>query len=115
MNQYLIIAALLAIMGAGAGGFKLGVDHEKAGQVSKQEAVAEAVDAANNVWADKVASLKPTYTTIQNKVQHEVETHTVYTDCKLSPDGLLLANQALAGGAKPVDQSKLPSPDAAGK
>jgi hypothetical protein len=115
MNPYLIIAALLTVIGAGAGGFKLGVDHEKAGQISKQESIAEAVDAANNVWADKVASLKPTFTTIQNKVQHEVETHTVYADCKLSPDGLLLANQALSGGAKPVGQGELPKADAVGK
>ena len=115
MNPYLIIAALLAVLGAGAGGFKLGVDHEKAGQIDKQESIAEAVDAANNVWASKVADLKPVFTTIQNKVQHEVETHTVYTDCKLSPDGMLLANQALAGGTKPAVEGQLPAPITAGK
>jgi uncharacterized protein HemX len=115
MNPYLIIAALLAVIGAGAGGFKLGVDHEKAGQASKQEAVAEAVDAANNVWADKVASLKPTYTTIQNKLEKQIETNTVYRDCRLDPVGLQLANQALTGGAKPVGQGELPKADAVGK
>lgn len=107
--------ALLAGIGGFVGGIKVGIDHERAGQLDRLESVAEAVDAANSAWADKVAGLKPTYTTIQNKVQHEIETNTVYRDCKLSSDGLLLANQALTGGAKPTDQSKLPSPDAAGK
>ena len=115
MNPYIIIFALLAMMGVGAGGFKLGVDHEKASQVDRQDAIADAEDAANNAWADKVASLKPTYTTIQNKVQHEIETNTVYRDCKLSPDGLQLANQALTGGAKPTSESKLSNTDSAGK
>ena len=32
MNPYLIIACLVAILGAGAGGFKLGADHEVASQ-----------------------------------------------------------------------------------
>jgi len=115
MNPYIIIFALVSLMGAGWGGFTLGVDHEKASQVDKQDSIADAVDAANNAWAEKVSSLKPTYTTIQNKVQHEIETNTVYRDCKLSPDGLLLANQALAGGAKPVSESKLPNVDSTGK
>jgi len=115
MNPYLIIFALVSLMGAGLGGFSLGVDHEKASQVDRQDAIAEAVDAANNAWANKVASLKPTYTTIQNKVQHEIETNTVYRDCRLSPDGLQLANQALTGGAKPTSESKLSNTDSAGK
>ena len=115
MNPYLIIAALLAMMGVGAGGFKLGVDHEKASQVDRQDVIAEAVDAANNAWADKVASLKPTYTTIQNKLEKQIETNTVYRDCHLDPVGLQLANQALTGGAKPTSESKLSNTDSAGK
>ena len=35
MNPYLIIATLLAVLSAGAGGFRLGVDHEKASQIDK--------------------------------------------------------------------------------
>lgn len=114
MNPYAIIAVLLAFAAAGAGGFRLGIDHQKAQEVEKRELVAEAVDAANNASAAVLASLRPKFTTIQNKVQHEVETHTIYTDCKLSPDGMLLANQALAG-AKPASESKLPQADATGK
>lgn len=117
MNLTAIAAAVALLTGLGGfvGGLKVGIDHERAGQVTKLETVAEAVDAANNASAAVLASLKPTYTTIQNKVQHEVETHTVYADCKLSPDGLLLANQALNGGAKPSSGGELPKANAAGK
>ena len=114
MNPYGIAAGFILALATFIAGIKVGMDHEIASQSDKREAVAEAVDAANSVWADKVASLKPTYTTIQNKVQHEVETNTVYRDCKLSPDGLLLANQALSG-TKPTGESKLSTADTSGK
>lgn len=115
MNPYLIIACLAAILAAGAGGFRLGVDHEVAAQAREDAHIAEAVDAANASAAQAIAKLKPTYTTIQGKVRHEVETNTVYRDCKLSPDGLLLANQALAGGTETASGGKLPAPDATPK
>lgn len=110
MNPYLIIAFLVTILGAGAGGFKLGVDHEVASQAREDEHIAQAVDAATNAAADAIAKLKPKFTTIQNEVQREIQTNTVYTDCKLSPDGLLLANRALSGGLS-ASKSKLPGTD----
>lgn len=115
LNPYLIIVILVGILAAGGGGFKLGSDHEKAAQIDKQELVAEAVDAASAAAAVSIAQLRPIYTTIQGKVQHEIETNTVYRDCKLSSDGLLLANQALNGGSQPAaaDGSKLPKTDPA--
>jgi len=115
MNPYLIVVALVAYFAAGLAGFRLGIDHQKAQEVDKTELVSEAVDAANAASAAVLASLRPKYTTIQNEVQREVQTHTIYTDCKLSPDGLLLANQALTGGTKPSGGGELPKADPAGK
>ena len=100
MNPYIIIFALVSLMGAGWGGFSLGVDHEKASQVDRQDAIAEAVDAANNAWADKVASLKPTFTTIQNKVEKQIETNVVYRDCKVTEEVMRLVNEALSPPSK---------------
>lgn len=114
MNPYLLFVIAIAIMAAGVGGFKLGVDHEVASQAREDSHIAEAVDAATAVSADAIAKLKPKYTTIQSKVQHEVQTNVVYRDCKLSADGLLLANQALNGGnAAAAGGGKLPEADAA--
>lgn len=115
MNPYLIIAALLAVAGAGYGGFTLGVDHEKAHQVDKADVVAAAVKAANDSSAQVLATIKPRFTTIQNEVQREIRTNTVFADCKLPADSLRLVNQALAGGhrAEPAGGGKLPDDHAA--
>ena len=112
MNPYLIIAILAGFLAAGAGGFKLGADHEVAAQAREQNHIAEAVDAANNTAAQAIAAIKPVYTTIQGKVIHETSTNTVYADCHQSADGMRLVNQALNGGAIPADSGKLPKPDA---
>lgn len=110
MNPYLIIAALLAVLAAGAGGFKLGSDHEVAAQARELNHIAEAVDAANTASAQAIAQIKVTNKTIQSEVRREVETNTVYADCKLPSHGVLLANQAITG-TKPTDSGKLPKID----
>lgn len=115
MNPYLIIVFMLALAGFGAGGFKLGSDHEVAAQAREQNHIAEAVDAANNTAASAISEIKPIYQTINSKVQHDVETHTVYNDCKLPASGVLLVNQALNGGAVAPDSGKLPKADPVGK
>lgn len=114
MNPYLIIGFLLALAGAGAGGFKLGDDHRTAAQAREQKHITEAVEAANTAAAQAIATLKPVYTTIQGKVIHEISTNTIYASCVHSPDGLRLVQQALNGGIPP-DSGKLPKADTAGK
>jgi uncharacterized protein HemX len=112
MNPYLIIAALVAVLAAGAGGFKLGADHEIASQAREQKHITEAVDAATTAAAQAIATIKPKYTTIQNEVQREIRTNTVFADCKLPPDSLRLVNQALNAGTVTTADSKLSKPDA---
>jgi len=117
MNPYallaLVVAVFCAIAGAGVGGFNLGVDHERAAQVDKQALVAEAVDAANSAAAAAIANIKIKNTTIQSEVQREVHEKLVYSDCRHSPDGLRLVNQALDPAAVRPGGGKLPSADAA--
>ena len=108
MNPYIIIAFLVAILGAGAGGFKLGADHEVAAQAREQNHIAEAVDAANASSAEAISKIRVTNTTIANEVQREIQTKTVYADCRHSPDGLRLVNEALAN-AKSTGDGKLPA------
>lgn len=114
MNPYLLLGILAVTAGLCAGSFKLGMDHQVATEEDKRELVAEAADAAGNAAAAAIAALSPKYTTIHNKLEREIETHTVYRDCKLSPDGLLLANQALSGG-KSSDKGELPKVDPVAK
>jgi hypothetical protein len=112
MNPYLIIGFLLALAGAGAGGFKLGADHEIAAKAREQKHITEAVEAANNAAAQAIAKIKPKYTTIHNAVEKETREKIIYSSCAHSPDGLRLVQQALNGGAVPAGDSKLPKPDA---
>lgn len=114
MNPYLIIAALLSVLAAGAGGFKLGSDHEVAAQAREQNHIAEAVDAATTVSAQAIAALKVKSTTITNEVQREIKTNVVYSDCKLTPGGVQLANQALSPDSSiSLGSGKLPQVDKA--
>lgn len=113
MSPYLIIACMLAVAGAGYGGFALGVDHELASRTREDKHITEAIDKATEVSAQAIAALKVKSTTIKSELQYEVRTNTVYADCKLTPGGLQLANQALAPtGAFAIGSGKLPKVDA---
>lgn len=112
MNPYLILVVMLGFMGFGVGGFRLGVDHQKASEKDREDMVAAAVESANKSAAEAISKIKVKNTTIQNEVQREIVTKTVYADCRHSPDGLRLTNQALTGGSKPAGDSKLPAADA---
>lgn len=107
----IIIGVLLAILGAGWGGFKLGVDHEVASQKRLDDQVQKVEDAVKQANAETIAALRPKYTTIQGKLEKLYETNTVYRDCKLDAGGLQLANQALSGGDTAAVDSKLPTTD----
>ena len=114
MNPYLIIAALGAVLAAGAGGFKLGADHEVAAQAREDKHITEAIEKATDVSAKAIAGLKVKSTVITNEVQREIRTNNIYSDCKLSANGLYLANQAISpSGAFTLGGGKLPKADAA--
>jgi hypothetical protein len=114
MNPYALLAWAAAIALALAGGFKLGSDHEVASQAREDKHITEAVNAANATAAAAISGLKPKYTTITGKLEKEIEIRTEYRTCKLSPDGLLLANQALdPSAAYAVGSGKLPKADTA--
>lgn len=109
MNPYLILAAILA---AGAGGFKLGVDHEYASQKREDQHIAQAVDAANNVAAEAISKLIPKNTTIRQTLEKEIRENTVYRDCKSSDDLVRAFNSAL-DQPNPAGGLKLPAPNPA--
>jgi len=114
MNPYLIIVVLIAFASVGAGGFKLGSDHEVASQSRADKRADEAEKRMQDAAAQAIASLKIVNKTIRNEVHREVETNTIYRDCVVPANGVQLANQALAG-TKPADSSKLPKADTPSK
>lgn len=106
MNPYIVVTIILVIA---AGGFRFGVDHERARQGREDRHIVEATKAATDAASDAISKLRPKYTTIQNEVQREITTRTVYTDCRHSPDGLRLLNQAITGtNPTTASEGKLP-------
>lgn len=112
MNPYTLLIAIAVVLGAGWGGFQLGVDHELASQKRLDDQVQRVTDAVKHANAQAIGALRPKYTTIQNQLEKQIETSTVYRDCKLDATGLQLANQALSGGTAATDDSNLPKVDA---
>lgn len=113
-NPYALLALVVLAVGLLTSGFVAGSKWEAGRQAVENQHIAEAVDAANAASAEAIAKIKVTNKTIQNQLEKQIETHTVYTDCRLDPIGLQLANQALAG-TKPAGGVKLPEASPAGK
>lgn len=94
MNQAIAILAAFGVVAGGA--FWLGMDIKQgqwdASIVASREAQDKALDAA----AKAIAQVSITQQTIIQKVQHEVQTKTVYRDCVVPDDGSRLLNAAIA-------------------
>ena len=100
MREILGIILALCLV-AGAGGFvgnRLKQSEWDRSIISTKEAQDKALDAA----AKAVAQLNITQQTIVQKVQHEVQTKTVYRDCVVPDDGSRLLNAAISNQGQPV-------------
>ena len=111
INPWIIIAVLMAILSAGAGGFKLGADHELAAQAREDKHVAKAVEAATAVSAQAISQIRPKYSTIKQEVEREIRTNTIFSECTLPANSLRNVNKALTNGPETTGDSKLPEAD----
>lgn len=114
INPYALLIAGVLALGLFGTGVSVGRQWSDGQRALSDRHIKEAVDAANEASAKAIAQIKVTNKTIQGEVRREVETHTVYSDCRLTPNGVQLANQAL-DGIKPAGDLKLPRFDATGK
>jgi hypothetical protein len=89
-----------------------GVSRTIAQQKKSEDLVREAGEAAQLAAAAEIAKIKPRNVTIQQEVRREIETNTVYRDCRVPADGVRLANEALTGRAQPAGGGKLPGASA---
>jgi hypothetical protein len=116
MNPYVLLALVIgwgaSVAGAGWYGMGLGEDRIIAKQVSDDKIRQETRDAAQQGAAAAIAANRPINNTIVQKVQREITENVRYVDCKLTPGGLQLANQAITGRtAEPVGGEQLPPAD----
>jgi hypothetical protein len=91
----LVLLWIGSIVGAFTGGVRVEADHKDAMQARENKIGEAAAAQASYAAASAIASIRVVNTTIQSKVQHEIETHTVYRDCEHTPDGLRFVNAAL--------------------
>ena len=97
-----ILAIILALcLVAGAGGF-VGNRLKQAEWDRSIIATKEAQDKALDAAAKAVAQINITQQTIVQKVQHEVQTKTVYRDCVVPDDGSRLLNAAISNQDQPA-------------
>ena len=108
MNPYIIIAALLACVGAFFYGEHTGAAGEIAKQAKLDNVILKVTEAAQTGAATAIAANKPVNQTIVQKATREVQTNTVYSACLNTADQLRNINQALTGAAQPSGDSQLP-------
>jgi len=118
MNPWLIIAAgifwVLSVGGAYVKGQGVGANRVIAGQASADQVRRDTLEAAQQGAAAAIAALKPVNTTIVQKATHEIQSNTVYRDCRVPASGVQLANEAITGRtAEPAGGGVVPGAVAA--
>jgi hypothetical protein len=113
MNPYILIAIGIAwVASVGFAGYK-GADYgetkAKAEQATLDDALKQTREAALEGAALAIAANRPINNTIVQKVQREIQTNTIYTECRHTANGLRGVNEALTGkSSQPAGDSKLP-------
>ena len=96
------LAVIVSLGGTYAKGRSDGRKVESAEHQSTQDLInkvsTEAKEAANLGAADAIAKIEIKHTVIQGRLQKEVRTNTVYSDCSHTPASLQLLNDALTDG-----------------
>jgi hypothetical protein len=108
MNPWFFIGAAFACAGCFWYGTEVGADGEIAKQKKLDDVVIAVKEAAQTGAAQAIAANQPINKTIVQKVQHEIQTNTVYAECKHTPGGLSGINEALTGRPQPAGDRKLP-------
>jgi len=115
LNPALWLVAIGLMLGTFFGGVSVGKKWEEGRHAIESNHIAEAVDAANNAAAEAIAQIKPKYTTIQNAVEKEIRTETVFKECLLPPEAVRLVNSALSpepvSSQQPLGSTQRPSAD----
>ena len=115
LNPSVWLVAIGLLIGSFFSGVSVGKKWEEGRQAIENNHIAEAVDAANTAASQAIAQIKPKYTTIQNAVEKEIRTETVFKECRLPSEAVRLVNSALSpepvSSRQPQDSTQRPSAD----
>ena len=109
MLPYVLIAALLASVGAFFGGIHFGEAAEIAKQASMDEVVRKVKESAQQGAAEAIAANRPRNITVKQLTEREIRENTVYRDCHATAAGVRLVNEALTGRPDPAGGGELPA------
>lgn len=115
MNLTIIAVAGLLLLSSTVGAYVKGrsdgEEIQKASQSSIDDAVRQGASAAADVAASAIAGIQIKQVTIKGRIEREVQTHTIYAECRHTPDGLRNLNDALTNSVSsgPVGGVQLPA------
>lgn len=119
MNPTVILSALLLAISASFGTYVKGRHDgraaELATQVREDRAAAVAGAAAASAAAEAITQIEVKHVTIRQELQREVQTNTVYRDCKLTAGGLRDINAAITGSDETAAPGVVPASGATGR
>lgn len=95
LNPWVILAVVLAMVGATAGGYKLGSDHQIASQAKTEDLIAKVKEQAQQGAAEAISKNKPVNQYNKQVLEREVRIVPDYSKCVNSVDGLSIINSAL--------------------
>lgn len=108
LNPWLLLGAVLAILGAFTGGVATGKSWQE-GQSAKEEVLIQrAAEAAQMAAAEAISKIEVKNVTIKRQIEREVREVPTYSDCRHSDNGLRVVNEALRG-SQPAGDRKLPA------
>lgn len=111
MNPYIILAAVLAVIGAFGGGYWWGASAKENAILAEQKREDDLIAKMQGTVADSISKMTVKHVTIRQQVDHEIIEKPVYRDCMHTDDGLRLVNSALSN-TEPAGPSELPAIDA---
>jgi hypothetical protein len=108
MTPWLLTASLLACIGSFFYGQHVGEQAAEAQTARDERIAATAMEAGQKGAAEAIAKLKPRNVTIRQELEREIQTNTVYSDCRVPAGGVRLANEALTGRPELAGGGELP-------
>lgn len=113
MNPYVLLALGAAAVSACGGAFfygrSVGIDSAEAAAAREERVARIAYESGQQAAAAEIAKIKPRNVTIRQELEREIQTNTVYRDCRVPADGVRLANEALTGITQPAGDRQLPA------